>query len=196
MKQDLYSVLQPAVNLFMKGLFNPTISFEEEIKEDEKIILVGNHTSNFDCLLLAAAVYRKIIFLAKSELFKGPMKNFMEKIDSIPVNRDGNDIKCITDAVNMLKNDNCVLIFPEGTRSKSYKTDKLILPFKAGTIMIAKRSHADIMPFSITGDYKLIKNNLHLSFGNRIKTDEYTSKELFEKVENDVKTLILKNRKI
>lgn len=192
--KDTYSILQQVVSLFMKYSFNPKITFEEEIPEDEKILLVGNHTSNFDCLLLATAVYRKINFLAKSELFKGPLKKLMEEIDSIPVNRDGSDMKALTTAINFLKDDNCVLIFPEGTRSESYKTDKLILPFKVGTVMIAKRSHANIMPFSITGNYKLIKNNLHLSFGKIIKTDDYSSKELLEKVEDDVKKLILKNR--
>ena len=196
MKKDVYSVLQPVVSAFIKDVFNPTIEFESEIPFDEKIILVGNHVGNLDALLLASAVYRKIHFLAKSELFKGPMKYFMESVGSIPVNRDGNDMKCISDTVNLLKSDNCVLIFPEGTRNTTiHKTDKLVLPFKAGTVMIAKRSHADIIPFSITGDYKLVKNNLHLSFGSRIKTSDYSSKELLEKIENDVKTLILKNRR-
>ena len=60
--------------------------------------------------------------------------------------------------------------------------------------MRAKRSKSDIIPFSITGNYKLVKNNLRLSFGKRIKTSDYSSKELLEKLESDVKTLILKNR--
>lgn len=193
MKKNMYSVIQKPVEVFMKSLFNPTVSFEEEIPFDEKIILAGNHTSNFDSLLLASYVYRQMHFLAKKELFKGPLKFLFESVGSIPVNRDGNDMKCITDSVNLLNDDKCLLIFPEGTRNKN-PDDKIILPFKAGTVMIAKRSHADIIPFAITGDYKLIKNNLHLSFGSRIKTDDYTSKELLEKLENDVKTLILKNR--
>lgn len=194
MKKNMYSVIQNPVEVLMKGLFNPTVSFESEIPFDEKIILAGNHTSNFDSLLLVAYVYRQINFLAKKELFKGPFKKLFESVGAIPVNRDGSDMKCITDSVNLLNDDKCLLIFPEGTRSNSYKSDKLILPFKAGTVMIAKRSHTDIIPFAITGDYKLIKNNLHLAFGNRIKTDDYTSKELLEKLETDVKTLILKNR--
>ena len=146
MKKDIYSQLQPAVSLFMKTIFNPTIEFESEIPEDEKILLVGNHVGNLDSLLLATAVYRKIHFLAKSELFKGHMKKFMESVGSIPVNRDGNDMKVITDSVNLLKDDNCVLIFPEGTRSNNiHKTDKLILPFKAGTVMIANREQLQQM---------------------------------------------------
>lgn len=195
MKRELYFLLEPIVSLFMKSLYNPTIKYEDDLPENEKILLVGNHISNLDSLLLATAVYRKIHFLAKAELFKGPMKLLMERVGSIPVNRDGNDMNSILDAVNLLKDDNCVLIFPEGTKSDIHKTEKLILPFKAGTVMIAKRSNASIIPFAITGDYKLIKNNLHLAFGSIIKPSEYNSKKLLEKVESEVKSLILKNRK-
>ena len=60
--------------------------------------------------------------------------------------------------------------------------------------MIAKRSKSNIIPFSITGDYKLIKNNLRINFGKVIKTNEMSSQKILEKLENDVKTLILKNR--
>ena len=60
--------------------------------------------------------------------------------------------------------------------------------------MIAKRSLSDIIPFAITGNYSLVKNNLHLSFGSRIKTNDYNSRELLEKIETDVKSLILKNK--
>ena len=40
----------------------------------------------------------------------------------------------------------------------------------------------------------LIKNNLRINFGKVIKTNEMSSQKILEKLENDVKTLILKNR--
>ncbi len=189
--KNLYLDLKPITDNLIDLLFKPTITYQEEIPTNEKIILAGNHMSNFDPLLLARGVDRQIHFLAKYQLFKGPLKFLMNNIESILVKRDGNDIECLKKATYYLKEEKCLGIFPEGTFNK---TDNLILPFKLGTIMIAKRSKSDIIPFSITGNYKLVKNNLRLSFGKRIKTSDYSSKELLEKLESDVKTLILKNR--
>ena len=189
--KNLYLDLKPITDNLIDLLFKPTITYQEEIPTNEKIILAGNHMSNFDPLLLARGVDRQIHFLAKYQLFKGPLKFLMNNIESIPVKRDGNDIECLKRAIDYLNEEKCLGIFPEGTFNK---TNNLILPFKLGTIMIAKRSKSDIIPFSITGNYKLVKNNLRLSFGKRIKTSDYSSKELLEKLESDVKTLILKNR--
>ena len=189
--KNLYLDLKPIIDNLIDLLFKPTITYQEEIPTNEKIILAGNHMSNFDPLLLARGVDRQIHFLAKYQLFKGPLKFLMNNIESIPVKRDGNDIECLKRAIDYLNEEKCLGIFPEGTRNT---TDNLILPFKLGTIMIAKRSKSDIIPFSITGNYKLVKNNLRLSFGKRIKTSDYSSKELLEKLESDVKTLILKNK--
>ena len=113
----------------------------------------------------------------------------MESVESIPVKRNANDINCVRMAIDYLNQEKCVLIFPEGTTNK---TDNILLPFKLGTVLIAKRSKAPIFPFAITGQYKLIKNNLKLKVGKRIDPNLYTSNELLEKIESDVKRLILK----
>ena len=75
---------------------------------------------------------------------------------------------------------------------KRNKTDDIILPFKLGTVAIAKRSKTNIVPFAISGKYRLIRNNLTLTIGKEIETDKYSSSELLEKLETDVKELILK----
>ena len=155
--KNLYLDLKPITDNLIDLLFKPTITYQEEIPTNEKIILAGNHMSNFDPLLLARGVDRQIHFLAKYQLFKGPLKFLMNNIESIPVKRDGNDIECLKRAIDYLNEEKCLGIFPEGTHNK---TNNLILPFKLGTIMIAKRSKSDIIPFSITGNYKLVKNNI------------------------------------
>ena len=102
-------------------------------------------------------------------------------------------MESIRETLVALEDGKCIGIFPEGTRNK---TDNIILPFKLGTVVIAKRSKSDVIPFAITGKYKLIKNNLKITTGKRIKTCEYSSRELLEKIEEDVKTLIKKNNNI
>ena len=187
--KNTYQKLRPIVSKTMQVLFRPEISFEEEIPEKGKILLAGNHISNIDPLLLTTLTKRQIHFMAKQELFDSFLKPLMESVESIPVKRNANDINCVRMAIDYLNQEKCVLIFPEGTTNK---TDNILLPFKLGTVLIAKRSKAPIFPFAITGQYKLIKNNLKLKVGKRIDPNLYTSNELLEKIESDVKRLILK----
>lgn len=189
--KKIYTLLSKINSSFIELAFNPTVIYDEEINEQGKIILAGNHKSNFDPLLLQYAFKRPIHFLAKEELFKNILAPLMNYIEAVPVKRDGKDFDCLKKSISYLDKEEVLGIFPEGTFNRS---DNLILPFKLGTIMIAKRSKSNIIPFSITGDYKLIKNNLRINFGKVIKTNEMSSQKILEKLENDVKTLILKNR--
>jgi len=189
--KNLYQLLRPIVGWLMKKTFHPEIIYEEEIPKNDKIILAGNHIHLLDSVLLSMATDRNIYVLAKNELFKGPFRAFFNSLGCIPVDRSGNGLASIREALISLEEGKCIGIFPEGTRNK---TDKIILPFKLGTVVIAKRSKTDIIPFSITGKYKLINNNLKLTIGKRICVKDYSTEDLLNKVEDDVKSLILKNR--
>lgn len=186
---DWYRVLRPGAHKLMNFLYRPTIEKEEEIPKDEKIILAGNHIHLLDAVLLTMATDRHVYVLAKRELFTGPKRIFFEKMGCIPVDRSGHGLESIRDTLLALNDNKCIGIFPEGTRNQS---DDIILPFKLGTVVIAKRGKSDIIPFAITGKYKLFRNDLHLSIGKRIKTSDYKTSELLDKVQDDVKYLIKK----
>ena len=100
--KNLYLDLKSITDNLIDLLFKPTITYQEEIPTNERIILAGNHISNFDPLLLARGIDRQIHFLAKNQLFKGPLKFLMNNIESIPVKRDGNDIECLKRAIDYL----------------------------------------------------------------------------------------------
>lgn len=187
--KNTYEHLQPIVSKGMHFFFHPTIEYLDEIPLKTRMILAGNHSSNFDPFLLSMVTKRQIHFLAKKELFDSPLKGVMTSIESIPVNRNGNDVECVKTALSYLKEEKCLGIFPEGTINK---TNDLILPFKLGVVLLAKRSKADIFPFAITGGYHLVRNHLKIVIGKRIKPEKYTSHELLEKLESDVKTLLLR----
>ena len=187
--KNTYQQLQPIVRKGMNFFFHPTIEYLEEIPLATRIILAGNHFSNFDPLLLSMVTKRQIHFLAKRELFEGPLKGLVTSVECVPVNRNGNDVDCLRTSLSLLKEEKCLGIFPEGTFNK---TDDLILPFKLGVVLLAKRSKADIIPFVITGKYKLIRNHLKIVVGKKIKTEEYSAHALLEKLESDVKTLLLR----
>lgn len=160
----LYKILRPIITILFKLLFRPKIIGKENIKSSGRIILAGNHTNNLDCALLISSTKRNIHFLAKAELFKGIKKILFANMGLIPVNRKIKDHNVLKQAYNYLNNDKVIGIFPEGTFGKGK-----VLPFKIGAVKMAYETKSEIIPFSITGTYKLFSKDLKIVFGKPIK---------------------------
>ena len=162
----LYRILRPIINILIKVVFRPTYIGKEYIPKKGKIVLAGNHTNNLDCLLLISSTKRTIHFLAKDELTKGIKKILFNNMGIIPVNRRIHDKNALAKAIDTLNKDKVIGIFPEGTINK---TKDIIMPFKIGAVKMANDTNTPIVPFIITGKYKIFNNNLKIEFLNPIK---------------------------
>lgn len=180
----LYKITRPIITFLFKILFWPKIEGKENIPATGKIILAGNHTSNLDCLLLISSTKRNIHFLAKQELWKGPKGIIFNHMGLIPVNRKVKDSSPLRIAEAYLHDNKVIGIFPEGTTEKQ---SKVLLPFKIGAVKMAKETDSYIVPFGITGKYKLFSSNLKIVFGPKIKVEEtdldLANQNLKEKIE-------------
>lgn len=76
-----------------------------------------------------------------------------------------------------------------------YDEDDIILPFKFGAVKMAQETNSLIVPFGVTGDYKVSNNNLTLRFGNPINVNNMDLEEANKCLRNTVKKLVLENRK-
>ena len=173
MKEDLlYKLLRPIVKILVRIIYNPKIIGKENIPESGRIILAGNHTHYFDCLLLIASTKRQVHFLAKKELLEGVKGLFFSKFGLIPVDRKNKDHNALALSYDYLNNDKIIGIFPEGTIGKSG-----ILPFKMGAVKMAKGTNSKIIPFAVSGKYKPFKNKLTIEFKKPVKISEDLEKE-------------------
>lgn len=158
----LYKFTRPIIKFLFKIAFRPKIVGKEYIAGSKGMILVGNHTNNLDCLLLISSYDEKIRFLGKHTLFKGIKKYIFRGMGVIPVDRSKPKNKEALDmAINALKAEETVLVFPEGTINRS---DEVILPFKMGAVKMSLVTGKPLVPFIITGKYKLFKNDLKIEF--------------------------------
>ena len=117
-------------------------------------------------MLCSVVKGRQVHFLAKIELFSGPVSIITKGMGSIPVNRKIHDKDALHSAIEALNKGLCIGIFPEGTINR---TDDVIMPFKIGAVKMTKESNATLVPFIITGKYKLFRKGIRVEFLKPIK---------------------------
>lgn len=187
---QFYKRVRSLISIIMTCAFKPKVIGIENVKSEEGIILAGNHISMLDIPLLISVVSDDVHFMAKKELFENKLGNYIfSKMGAFPINRDGLDLKAIKTALKILKEENMLGIFPEGTRNK---TDEVILPFKEGTTRIAIRSKKPIIPFGISGKYKL-GGGITIRFGEAIDFNKLLVEDQNKYLQQKVKELIYKN---
>lgn len=148
----LYKIIRPIITGLFVILYRPKIIGTENINKEGHLVLAGNHTSYLDCILLISSTKRVIHFLAKDSLVKGIKKIIFKNMGIIPVNRKIKDKSVLINAHNCLINEQAVLVFPEGTINR---TNNTIIPFKIGAVKMAHDANSPLIPFIITGKYKL-----------------------------------------
>ena len=79
----------------------------------------------------------------------------------IPVDRKRKNKEAVTEAVSVLKNNGVIGIFPEATINRG---NDLTLPFKIGSVKMAYDTNSYLIPFVITGKYKIFNNKLKIEF--------------------------------
>jgi len=149
-------------------LFNVKYVGQENLRDSGGYILCSNHRSLWDPLLIAFGVKtRKLNFMAKKELFKfKPFAAIIRSLGAFPVSRGSGDVGAIKNAVDVVNNGNILLIFPEGTRSKTGHP----LRAKAGAVYIANEAKADIIPVAICFDTKKMRigSKVTVCYGEKI----------------------------
>lgn len=125
-------------------------------------LVLFNHTSWFDILIMAACLPRVPRFGAKIELFRIPFfGRAMQKSGMLPIERDQRKkvLQVYRDAESRLKNGECFALAPEGTR----QTDLEIGRFKQGPFLFAIGAKAQVVPVVIAGAREVMpKTSLRL----------------------------------
>lgn len=153
-----------AVGLRMAGV-RVEVSGVERIPDNEPVIFMSNHQSNFDILALYQAIPRKFSWIAKQELFSYPIfGQSMSKAGHIPLDRSNGrkSLQSMISAAAKITTGHSVVIFPEGTRSD----DGNLIPFKQGGFLLAEKAKVPVVPVTISGSGKINPaNKLQLSPG-------------------------------
>lgn len=125
----------------------------ENLPDKGPVVFMSNHQGYFDVILMCAVLDKfQFGFVAKDNLKKVPLYGpWISRIHSVLINR-GNPregLKAISQGIDNIKNGFSMLIFPEGTRSKSSQMGE----FKPGAMKLATKPKVPIIPISLDGTW-------------------------------------------
>ena len=152
-------ILQSIVRILLRTITKTEYIDIENIPTQGGVIFAINHLSYVDTpLLLVNPVRPDITALVTTKYEdKAFIGWFVRSAEGIWINRDVADFSAIRDASKALKKGLALGIAPEGTRSKTGKMQKA----KPGTVMIALKTGAPILPVGITGSETALQDLAH-----------------------------------
>lgn len=186
-KKINYTIFKYLLGMVFLIYYRPKFKNTKVIPKKGPMLVCGNHIHMFDQCLPILSTKRMIHYMAKKEYFDGKTSWFFKSTGCISVDRSIHDEKAKEEALSLLKDGYAVGLFPEGTRNK---TNDILLPFKYGTVSMAKKTDAYVVPFGITGKYKFWNNKLTITFGTPFKVGDLTLEEANDKLRKEILQII------
>jgi len=125
----------------------------ENIPTDGPVIVVINHVSMWDPILVGCGISRQVWYMAKEELFKVPLLGWaIKNLGAFPVKRGQRDTSAIRQSLKVLKDGRILGIFPEGKRSKTGELQQGL----PGMVLLMERSQAPVVPIRVYGTKHLL----------------------------------------
>ncbi|MEA2230921.1 MAG: glycerol-3-phosphate dehydrogenase [Solirubrobacteraceae bacterium] len=162
------AVLQP----FFHAYFRMQRIGREHIPAQGPVIIAANHRSFLDPFVIGMMLRRPLYFVAKSELFSNPIVAWwLSSLGAFPVDRGNGDRDAMDTARRILERGDCVVIFPEGTRTRP---GPLGAP-KRGVGRLALQTGAPVVPIALLGTeavrrgWRIRPHRIHIRAGRPLR---------------------------
>ncbi len=159
--------------------FRGEVAGTENFPTDGPFLIASNHASHLDPPIVGAHVPRQMRFFGRKNLWKiRPLGWWLDKVETIPVERDSGDIGAIKRVLQALKENRAVVLFPEGTRTPDGQLHKP----KPGVGLMACKTGVPVVPCRIYGSFEAFSKgssipnfgtSISIVFGPPIPASEY-----------------------
>lgn len=152
-----YKVLKWITAPVVKGLWLKSIRGLGNIPKDTGAILIANHASYLDFIILATIVEnivgRPLYFWANTKVCNHPIfKYYAMCFDSIEIDYDKPSNTFWKESIERLRNNQLICIFPEGTRTRTGRLNQ----FNSGYLRLAKTAGSAVVPIVLKGTFKIL----------------------------------------
>lgn len=156
---------------FLAGLYHIAfrIKITGNVPETGAYIICANHINYLDAAAVVLLNKRKVYFVAKEDLFRFRILNWLAHLfDIIPIKRNMQDMEAMKRCLKVVKSDDLLGIFPEGTRKGLEKNGKA----KNGAAYMAIKTGTPVIPVGIHGTFKPF-SKVYINYGKPIDLSSY-----------------------
>lgn len=165
-----YRFARILVLAFVRLVFGLRVHGTENVPTQGAFVLGANHISAWDPPLVGIALPREIHFMAKRELFENRLVGAVSRgLRAFPVDREGNDIGAIKEALRRMQQGHGVGVFFEGTRNRGLDAGA-----HQGAAYLAQRAGVPLLPTAIWREGR----TFHVAFGEPLRPEGKTRAEI------------------
>jgi 1-acyl-sn-glycerol-3-phosphate acyltransferase len=137
---------------YCRLLFRLHARWIERVPRSGPVILAPNHFSAMDHWFVGILLHRRVRFMAKSQLFRGPFLEYvLQHAGAFPVRRGQRDEESIITALTILRQGGMLVIYPEGGRSRSGEIGSVA---RRGIGRLSLEAGAPVVPVAIDGSQR------------------------------------------
>lgn len=149
--------LQMVARIFAQLFFDVRFYGTRHLPRRGGVLLVSNHQSYLDPVLLAIGLDRPLSYMAKSELFKHRAFAWMiRSLNAFPVEQGAGDVGAVKETISRLQEGHVLNIYPEGSRSE----DGEMIPLEKGVGLVIRRAKVPVVPAVIDGAHRAWGKNM------------------------------------
>lgn len=194
MKEFSRKIVKFILKMLVIIVYRPKTVGIENIEAGKPALICPNHVHGLDSAVIVLTNKRIIRVLAKESLFKNPFLRWLASIFGVyPVKQGNKSIEAMKVSLKLLKNNELLLIFPEGTRNGMSKGVKA----KDGAIKLAAKSNTPIIPVGVQGNFKpfrKIKLNIGKPIYYNLSKEDLNNKEKLRELTDELMNKIVKLR--
>jgi 1-acyl-sn-glycerol-3-phosphate acyltransferase len=154
----VYRISKLLLGVILRTVFGFRVEGRGHEPATGPVVVVSNHLSDLDPLVVGTALRRRVMFMAKEELFRVPgVRWWITKCGAFPVRRGGADRQALRTALEILERGGVLVMFPEGTRGR----DRTLRDPEPGAAMLARRTGAALLPVAVIGTDVVLPRGAH-----------------------------------
>lgn len=191
----VWKCLQVFSRIVSARMFDLKVYGMDNVPREGGVLLLSNHQSYLDPVLLAVKLHRPMSYLAKASLFKNKYFAWLiTSLNAFPIKQGTGDRAAIEEMIRRLKQGYLLNVFPEGHRTK----DGEIGPIQRGVVLVLRKAPVPIVPVVIDGSFqawplkqKLFRSHrIRVVYGPALHFDGLKSEALIELIERTLKTML------